>query len=108
MASIERCLPRKKPSQASYRWRIDDQRRCRRRAARSAALRYAIPINQVRTRCFSEISWDNYMLFVSGLTQMEGIYSFLWSFLPAKLAKKDHRKEIFRSAEGEKRCLRRF
>ena len=32
--------------------------------------------------------------------------SFLWSFLPAKLAKKTTEKEIFRSAEDEKRCLR--
>ena len=37
---------------------------------------------------------------------MEELYSFVWSFLPALLAKKDHTKEIFRAAEGEKRCLR--
>ena len=37
---------------------------------------------------------------------MEEIYSFLWSFLPALLAKKTTEKAIFRSAEGEKRCLR--
>ena len=39
-------------------------------------------------------------LYQLGLTQMEEICSFLWCFLPAKLAKNTTEKEIFRSAEG--------
>ena len=54
-----------------------------------------------------KIMLENIFCCLLGLTQVEELYSFAVVFFASFAGKKDHSKDIFRSAEGEKRCLRK-